>query len=132
MIANDRFGIKRDKGNPEDSRSKFFNTFYYGYTQEAVDQFQPSDEIIAGTDDIIGTKAGENDPKFVNYPLSTDLYNADFDPKWDFHLQPGSPALGKGKTDFTPNFRNGFTINGVTYQSPEPADYIGAFGEKNS
>jgi hypothetical protein len=132
MIANDRFGIKRDKGNPEDSRSKFFNTFYYGYTQEAVDQFQPSDEIIAGIDDIIGTKAGENDPKFVNYPLNTDLYNADFDPEWDFHLQPGSPALGKGKTDFTPNFRNGFTINGVTYQSPEPADYIGAFGEKNS
>ena len=130
LLANDRFGIKRDKGNPEDNRSKFFTTFYYGYTQQTVDQFQPSDEIIAGIDDIIGTKAGENDPLFVNYPLNTDLYNADFDTNWDFHLQPGSPALNKGKTDFTRHFAEGILINGITYKSPEPASYIGAFGTK--
>lgn len=130
LLANDRFGIKRDKGNPEDSRSKFFNTFYYGYTQEAVDQFQPGDEIIAGTNDVIGKKAGDNDPQFVNYPLNTDLYNADFNTNWDFHLQPGSLALHKGKTDFTRHFSGGITVNGITYKSPEPADYIGAFGTK--
>jgi len=131
MIANDRFGIKRDKGNPEDKkRSKFYNTFYYGYTQQAVDQFQPSEEIIAGINDIIGTKAGENDPKFVNYPLSTDLYNAEFDTNWDFHLQSDSPALNKGKTDFTRHFASGIDVNGTTYKSPPPANYIGAFGTK--
>jgi hypothetical protein len=130
MIANDRFGIKRDPKKPEDSRSKFYNTFYYGYTQQAVDQFQPSAEIITGIDDIIGTKAGENDPKFVNYPLSTDLYNADFDSKWDFHLQSGSPALNKGKTDFTRHFADGIAVNGITYKSPAPANFIGAYGVK--
>ena len=128
LLVNDRFGIKRDKGNPEDNRSKFYNTFYYGYTQQAVDQFQPGDEIIAGIDDIIGTHAGDNDPKFVNYPLSTDLYNADFNISWDFHLQSTSPALNKGKTDFTRHFADGIVVNGVTYTSPAPAAYIGAYG----
>jgi hypothetical protein len=130
LLANDRFGIKRDKGNPEDSRSKFFNTFYYGYTQLAVDQFQPSDEIITGTNDIIGKKAGDNDPEFVNYPLNTDLYNADFNTGWDFHLLPSSPALNKGKTDFIRHFSQGIIVNGISYKSPEPATYIGAFGTK--
>ena len=130
LLVNDRFGIKRDKGNPEDNRSKFYNTFYYGYTQQAVDQFQPSDEIIAGIDDVIGTNAGDNDPKFVNYPLSTDLYNADFNTTWDFHLQSTSPALNKGKTDFTRHFADGIVVNGVTYKSPAPAVYSGAYGTK--
>jgi hypothetical protein len=128
LLVNDRFGIKRDKGNPEDNRSRFYNTFYYGYTQQAVDQFQPGDEIIAGVDDIIGTHAGDNDPEFVNYPLSTDLYNADFNTSWDFHLQSTSPALNKGKTDFTRHFADGIVVNGVTYTSPAPAAYIGAYG----
>ena len=130
LLVNDRFGIKRDKGNPEDNRSKFYNTFYYGYTQQAVDQFQPSDEIIAGIDDVIGTHAGDNDPKFVNYPLSTDLYNADFNTSWDFHLQSTSPALDKGKTDFTRHFADGIVVNGITYKSPAPAAYSGAYGTK--
>lgn len=130
LLVNDRFGIKRDKGNPEDARSKFYNTFYYGYTQQAVDQFQPGEEIITGIDDVIGTKAGDNDPKFVNYPLDTDLYNADFNSSWDFHLLPSSPALNKGKTDFTRNFADGISINGIFYYSPAPAIYIGAYGTR--
>ena len=133
LLANDRYGIKRDKGNPEDSangRSVIANTFYYGYTQTAVDQFQPSNEIIAGANDIITTTAGANDPKFVSYPLNTDLNNATFSTTWDFHLLAGSPALAKGKTGFTRNYSAGLTVNGVTYTSPEPADYIGAFGTK--
>jgi len=133
LLANDRYGIKRDKGNPEDSangRSQFGNTLYYGYTQTGVDQFQPSNEIIAGANDVIGTKAGDNDPKFVNYPVSTDNINATFNTGWDFHVQSGSPALGKGKTSFTRNFSAGLVVNGVTYTSPAPADYIGAYGTK--
>lgn len=130
LIVNDRFGIKRDKGNPEDSRSRFYHTFYYGYDQETVDNFQPSDEIIGGIDDVIGTKAGENDPGLVNYPLSTDRYNSVLDPAWDFHLRAGSPALGGGVANFTRNFADGIPVNGVIYTSPDPAGYIGAFGMK--
>ncbi|GAB3912462.1 hypothetical protein GCM10028803_55780 [Larkinella knui] len=130
LLANDRYGIKRDKGAPEDNRSKISNTFYYGFSADAVAQFQPSAEILAGTGDVISAKAGENDPKFVNYPLNTALTNATFNTSWDFHLQTGSPALGKGTTGFTRHFANGLTLNGITYKSPEPATYIGAFGTK--
>ncbi len=130
LLANDRFGIKRDAGRPEQDTSKFGNTLYYSNWQDGVDQFQPTAEIIAGTNDIRGTKAGENDPKFVSYPLTTDKLNASFDNNWDFHLQAGSPALGKGKTDFTPHYAAGLTANGVTFKSPLPANYIGAFGAK--
>ncbi len=131
LLVNNRFGIKRDAGNPEDNRSEIFSTFYYGHNQQCVDQFQPSKDIIGGIGDIRGTKAGENDPKFENYPLDTDMNNYTFSASWDFHLKPGSPALTGGKTDFTRHFgTEGLIINGKTYISPAPAIYIGAFGLK--
>ncbi|PWJ58442.1 parallel beta helix pectate lyase-like protein [Dyadobacter jejuensis] len=130
LLANDRFGIKRDAGNAEDARSIISNTLYYGFDQTTTDQFQPSEEIVKGINDIISTKAGENDPKFVNYPLSTSTLNTTFDPAWDFHLQAGSPALGKGKTDFNRQYSEGITLNGKSYSSPAPANYIGALGTK--
>jgi hypothetical protein len=130
LMANCRFGIKRDTKLPEDARSILSNNMYYGYSQAAVDQFQPSKEILAGKDDIIGTKADQNDPKFVNYPNSTDMMNADFNSTWDFRLLSGSPAIGKGITTFTRNFKDGIIMNGMLYKSPEPATYIGAFGVK--
>ncbi|MFY7786625.1 MAG: right-handed parallel beta-helix repeat-containing protein [Thermoflexibacteraceae bacterium] len=130
LMANTRFGIKRDVKKPEDTRSVVSNSLYYGYTQEGVNQFQPSTEILTGKNDVISTKAGDNDPKFVNYPVSTDKSNADFTTTWDFHLATGSPALNKGITTFTRNYKDGITINGQTYKSPEPASYIGAFGTK--
>lgn len=130
LLANDRYGIKRDKGNPEDNRSKVANNLYFGNDQTTVDQFQPSAEILAGTSDVIGKKAGDNDPKFVNYPVTTATNNATFNTSWDFHVQAGSPALTKGKTDFTRQFADGITVNGTLYKSPAPANYIGAFGTK--
>jgi hypothetical protein len=58
------------------------------------------------------------------------LYNADFNTSWDFHLLSGSPALNKGKTDFTRHFADGIVVNRITYKSPAPAVYSGAFGTK--
>ncbi|GAB3560659.1 right-handed parallel beta-helix repeat-containing protein [Spirosoma fluminis] len=130
LLVNDRFGIKRDKGAPEDNRSKVSNNLYYGFTAEAVNQFQPSAEVLAGTSDIISKTAGDNDPKFVNYPLNMAMTNATVNTAWDFSLQASSPAIGKGTTTFTRNYANGLTINGTTYKSPEPATYIGAKGTK--
>ncbi|GAB3976192.1 hypothetical protein GCM10028806_35190 [Spirosoma terrae] len=129
LLANDRFGVKRDPKNPEDNRSKISNNLYYGATQDGVTGFQPSTEIASGTNDIISKTIGDNDPKFVNYPLSTDSKNAVFNTAWDFRVQPGSPAIGKGTTNFTPQFANGLTLaNGKTYKSPTPSTIIGAFG----
>jgi hypothetical protein len=130
LQVNDRYGVKRDTKAKEDDRSTFFKTQYYGATQTGVDQFQPNDAIITGTGDIISATVGANDPKFVNYPLSNAGENSAFDASWDFHLQAGAPGLGQGKTDFTRHFASGLIVNGVTYTSPAPANFIGAFGTK--
>ena len=66
----------------------------------------------------------------MNYLKSTDYLTADLLATWDFHLSANSPALGKGSTTFTRNFKDGIVINGVTYKSPEPATYVGAYGTK--
>lgn len=128
LFANDRFGVKRDTKLTEDTRSVMGNNYYYGYTQQGVDQFQPTTEIIAGTNDIISKKAGDNDPKFVNFPLDNPSLNQTFNPAWNFKLQAGSPALGKGNTTFTRLYADGITVGGILYQSPAPATYVGAYG----
>lgn len=128
LFANARFGIKRDTKAPEDTRSVFKNSLYYGYSQATVTQFQPAKDIITGTNDVISTVAGANDPKFVNYPLATATDNLTYNETWDFHLQTGSAALNKGTKDFVRNFPDGITINNVVYRSPEPSSFIGAFG----
>ena len=129
LLANDRFGIKRDPKNPEDARSKVSNNLYYNYTADGVTNFQPSTEILTGANDVISKTAGDNDPKFVNYPLNTDQKNAVFNSAWDFRLQSGSPAIGKGTTSFTRLYADGLTFaNGTVYKSPAPSTTIGAFG----
>ncbi|MBN8822987.1 MULTISPECIES: right-handed parallel beta-helix repeat-containing protein [unclassified Spirosoma] len=129
LLANDRFGVKRDPKNPEDSRTKVSNNLYYGYTQDGVTGFQPSTEILTGTNDVISKTVGDNDPKFVNYPLSTASSNAIFNTAWDFRLQSGSPAIGKGTTSFTRLYADGISFaNGTLYKSPAPSTTIGAFG----
>lgn len=130
IFANTRFGIKRDTKAPEDARSVFKNSLYYGFSQAGVTQFQPGKDIVAGVNDVISTVVGANDPKFVNYPVATATDNPTFDQNWDFHLQAGSAALNKGTKDFVRNFPNGLTVNGIVYTTPEPSTYIGAFGLK--
>jgi hypothetical protein len=131
LFANTRFGVKRDTKKPEDNRSKYSNNWYYGYDQITVNQFQPNSEVVGGVNDVIGTTAGVNDPKFVNYPLSTSMLSPDFNTAWDFHLQGNSPALTKGITTFTRNHSGGIVVNGVTYISPAPSAFVGAFGVKS-
>jgi hypothetical protein len=131
LLANNRFGIKRDKKSPEDDRSVATHNFFYGFNQTCVDQFQPNSEILGGTSDVRGTKAGDNNPLFENFPLNTDMNSYTFNSSWDFHLKAGSPALSGAKTDLVPHFRtNGLTINGKTYTSPAPAAHFGAMGQK--
>ncbi|RFS20750.1 right-handed parallel beta-helix repeat-containing protein [Chitinophaga silvatica] len=130
LFANARFGIKRDTKKPEDKRSVFSHNLYYGYDQATVDQFQPVSDIVGGTNDVIGKKAGDNNPLFMSYPVNNATSSPDFNSSWDFRLQAGSPALGAGTTAFTRNFPNGLEIKGINYPSPAPAPYIGAFGSK--
>lgn len=132
LFANTRFGVKRDPKKPEDSRSVYSNNWYYGFDQATVNQFQPTGDIVGGKNDVISNVAGANDPKFVNYPVNTSVNNADFNTSWDFHLQGNSPALGKGITNFTRHHAAGIIMkNGITYVSPAPSTFVGAYGIKN-
>jgi hypothetical protein len=132
LFANTRFGVKRDPKKPEDKRSVYTNNWYYGYDQTTVNQFQPgTNDIVPGVNDVISNKAGDNDPKFVNYPLNNPVTSPDFNTTWDFHLQGNSPALTKGVTNFMRHHKAGITTaNGITYTSPEPAIFVGAYGIK--
>jgi|GEM_PF-711454 len=84
---------------------------------------------------------GANDPKFVSFDVTkfgnaeanasqsgTDVTLIDLT-TFDFHLQSSSPALTKGKTDFS-SFFPSLTAGSKTYSAPAPANYIGAFGTK--
>jgi len=132
ILANNRWGVKAASGTKgPDARTVYDYTYYYGSTQQTVDQFTPNAtwaEVKRGTHDVAGATAGMNDPKFVNYPLTNSGMNFAFDASWDFHLQAGSPALAGAKKDVVRNFPNGLTIKGVTYTAPAAATFYGAFG----
>jgi hypothetical protein len=133
LFANTRYGIKHDPKKQEDPRSKNDNNWYYGFDQTTVNQFQvgSNDIVPGGTNDVRGTKAGDNDPKFMNYPLSNSELSPDYNTSWDFHLQGNSPALTKGTTNFIRHHKAGITLtNGLTYSSPEPSTFMGAYGVK--
>ena len=132
LLANDRFGIKNSKG-AADASSVYDYTFYYANSATGLAQFQSTTtDVVRGAHDVAGTTVGGNDPLFYNFPITTDAQtNYVFDSAWDFHLKSGSPALTGANTSFTRNFgTTGITINGVTYTSPAPASYFGAFGLK--
>lgn len=132
LQANCRFGIKNNTKEAADARSTYDYSYYYGYTQECVDNFQLGvKDVVRGDHDVAGTKAGEKNPLFENYTVETDVNNSTFNTSWDFHLKAGSPALTGAKISFARNFATtAITINGVAYTSPAPAAYFGAFGTK--
>lgn len=132
LHVNCRFAIKNNAKDACDNRSTWDYSYYYGYTQECVSNFQLGvKDVVRGPHDVAGISAGDNNPKFESYLVETDVNNSTFSKSWDFHLKSGSPALTGAKTSFTRNFStNGITINGKTYTSPAPKEYFGAFGTK--
>lgn len=128
LIANSRFGIK-NKDLDADARSTYDYTYYYGQDSTCYAQFQTTTPaVVRGTNDKTGAGPGTNNPLFANYPLTNDYMNAQFDNSWDFHLQAGSPALTGGSAVDNRIWKSGITVNGVTYTSPAPSTYFGAFG----
>jgi hypothetical protein len=147
LIVNSMFAVRRDSKSLPDVNCKIDYNFYASGTQlsavpqhitngtiTAYDGFKTGvKDIIIGTNDKVGTSTGANDPKFVTFPFLTNplLTYDNFSASWDFHLQAGSPALTGAKTDVSPYFATtGITLGGVTYKSPAPAAYFGAYGTK--
>lgn len=58
--------------------------------------------MIQSTDIIDSVNLGANNPNFVNYPTPPDPLNRLNFSNLDFHLKPGSPALGHANTSYTP------------------------------
>ncbi|OQP48954.1 hypothetical protein A4H97_29150 [Niastella yeongjuensis] len=89
---------------------KYGYTFNYGDSLQITSQFLPAGYVTeAKSTDINGgngTTPGANNPKFVNFPLPVpagyDFISHDYAGTYDFHLASGSPAIGKGYTEFAP------------------------------
>jgi hypothetical protein len=95
----------------------FDHNLYYATHQEMADEFIPSDAVTS-TQSVLGQNMiygaiTENNPLFVNYNVDRFTYAeyeagesqpADMNKvgSSNFRLNSGSPAIGKGKTDFAP------------------------------
>ncbi len=78
---------------------------------------------------------GKNNPQFVNFPLpvtgALTLYN--FVGNYNFHLNSGSPAIGKGYTSFTPiNATSAVSSAALKATVTPPSIDLGAFPMDNS
>jgi hypothetical protein len=84
-------------------------TYNYGDDTVITDQFLPAGYIsMQQPGDINGGNAtvpGANNPNFVNYPLplptTVNFSSADYVDSYNFHVQAGSPGIGKGYTGFS-------------------------------
>jgi len=132
LQINCRYAVKNNTKEAADSRSMYDYQYLYSYSQDGVNgSLATEKDVVRGAHDIASTTPGEKDPMVENYTLSNSANSATFNTTWDFHLKANSPALTGAKTDFSRNYATtGITINGVTYNSPAPSAYFGAFGTK--
>ena len=140
IVVNCKYGTRFPKSpdNPDITNSATGYNLYFGNHNDIAVEFYPTTgSIVKGAletaNDVSGA-TNENDPKFVNYSVTTfDLTaaknadNIDFPAVMDLKLKSDSPALNKGKTGFTSKFTT-HSVAGSTYNVPAPASYIGAFG----
>ncbi|WP_462264612.1 hypothetical protein [Mucilaginibacter sp.] len=116
LILNCRFGI-RLVSDADLQNLAYNNQLYYANSQAIVTQFLAGDGKAAfQPNDIRSTTPQQNNPTFYGYDLNQFNYSANPGPltaaaepaylnvvgNSNFRLQPSSPAVGKGKTDFKP------------------------------
>lgn len=133
LIVNCKYGVRVVGGEDAADTSNVYSdyAFYFGNEQIMIDEFYPTHGILpylhnTCNNDIKGT-LNANDPMFENYNVATGkLVNMDLT-ALDFHLKSNSPALTGGKTDFSPQVPS-MVLGGITYSTPNPTSYFGAFG----
>jgi hypothetical protein len=85
------------------ANTKYGNNYFY-VTVDSLRQFmypQGSMGMIQPSDILDSVHTGANDPKFVGYFPPPDPSNRIIPANFDFRLQPGSPALGKGNSTYS-------------------------------
>ncbi|MFT3739112.1 MAG: right-handed parallel beta-helix repeat-containing protein [Breznakibacter sp.] len=144
LMFDCRWGCKEDAGNPRDTRSVITPNYYFASTETGVTQYGANETKgqLQGTNDVYSASAGDKNPNFSIFSIQSNVdincgttgsgnVPQDFNENWDFRLQSGSNAIGKGITGFTRHFgTTGIEINGEIYTSPAPGTYAGAFGTK--
>lgn len=146
IIANCKNGI-RIVEDADIMNIDYDYNLYFANAQELVDEFVPSDSVSELQDNDIMGGVGENNPLFINYDVNqfdmNDYLAGEMQPTnmnqmvnngetYNLRLNPGSPAIGAGKTDFQPVNVN-FTLTGErapTIVGPN-AD-MGAYPQDNS
>lgn len=140
LLVNCAFGLAIMGGGgstpaADTANIQYGYTYNYGDNTSITAQFLPAGYITQQqASDINGGNAtvpGANNPLFVNYELPVnsdfDFISNDFAGSYDFHLQSGSPAVGKGYTGFSPlGVVETDPVYGVTEITP-PGKDIGAF-----
>lgn len=115
MVINCRYGF-RVVPDADTLNLEYGNTFYYGNAQSIVDEFNATAGVSkTKSSDVRSNIIKTNNPKFVNYDVDKFDFSTITAPvsptalpdylnmvgTSDFRLASGSPAIGKGKTDFS-------------------------------
>ncbi|MFT2007531.1 hypothetical protein ACMA1I_02555 [Pontibacter sp. 13R65] len=141
LVVNCRYGVRFPKApdNPDVTNSTAGYNYYFGNHADIAAEFYPSTGSIAKglfeTGNDVAGAANENNPMFASFNVGAFDLNkaknaADLElpaANLNFKLQASSPALGKGKTTFTPRL-SALSVGGKSYAAPAPANYVGAFG----
>lgn len=127
LIYDCRFGLKQPKKDGADlDNSRMTPNYYYASTEAGVDQMAKDASLGIWFDtDFHSSSAGNGNPLFTNFAQNPDMdINCEiddtsdgaplpFDKAWNFTLQPSSPAISGGVTDFTRIFPNGIAFFGM-------------------
>lgn len=127
LVYDSRYGLKQPKQDGADmEQSRLTPNYYYASTATGVEQMGPDASLGIWFDtDVHSAVAGQCDPLFVSFRQNSLMdINCEvdapeqgaplvYDPKWDFHLQTGSPALTGGVTDFERIFPEGLSFSGL-------------------
>jgi hypothetical protein len=119
LLANNYYSL--DITTSADAVNTKYNNNYFYVTVDSVRQYMyPSFDVgVKQSGDIINTTTtGANNPMFVGYNPPPDSSLRNIPSSYDFHLQSGSPALGKGYTG---------AVVGLPSWAPALSSDIGAY-----
>lgn len=127
IIYDCRFGLKQPKKDGADiDNCRLTPNYYYASTETGVEQMAKDANLGIWLDtDFHSSSAGDGNPLFTNFSQNPSMdINCEiddtskgaplpFDRAWNFTLQPNSPAISGGVTDFTRMFPQGLAFFGM-------------------
>lgn len=127
LVYDCRYGMKQPKADGADTdKSIVTPNYYFASTAAGVEQMSAAADLIMFYDSDPRSKTpGDRNPAFVRFAQNPKMdINCQvddpaqgaplpFSKDWDFHLQPGSPAIGGGAGSIDRLFPNGLAFFGM-------------------